>query len=158
MTRNQGNAVEQPAVEVADVVFGQQKFVSAVDVLVGLRSLPPSWVDAWRQGRIADLESALSVKPEKLSNAMTAFRRWVEASALVPAESMQVARTRDRRTLRFSARRAGTRGSGRVGCSAAGRALDPGAVTLVVAASVRHEDTNYDELLMSGQVTIQVGS
>lgn len=44
----------------------------------------------------------------------------------------------------------GTRGSGRVGRSAAGRALDPGAITLAVAASVRHRDTGYDELLMSG--------
>lgn len=48
------------------------------------------------------------------------------------------------------ARHAGTRGSGRVGRSASGRALDPEAVCLAVAASVRHEDTDYDELLMSG--------
>ena len=48
------------------------------------------------------------------------------------------------------ARQAGARGSGRVGRSAAGRALDPRAVTLAVAASVRHEDTGYDELVMSG--------
>ncbi len=48
------------------------------------------------------------------------------------------------------AHHAGARGSGRVGRSAAGRALDPQAVTLAVAASVRHEDTGYDELLMSG--------
>jgi hypothetical protein len=48
------------------------------------------------------------------------------------------------------ARRAGARGSGRVGRSAADRALDPQAVTLAVAASVRHEDTDYDELRMSG--------
>ncbi|MFI5897418.1 DUF2293 domain-containing protein [Actinoplanes sp. NPDC051513] len=44
----------------------------------------------------------------------------------------------------------GTRGSGRVGRSAAGRALDPDAVTRAVVASVRHEDTAYDELLMAG--------
>jgi hypothetical protein len=44
----------------------------------------------------------------------------------------------------------GTRGSGRVGRSAAGRALDPDAVTRAVIASVRHEDTAYDELLMAG--------
>ena len=44
----------------------------------------------------------------------------------------------------------GTRGSGRVGRSAAGRALDPDAVTRAVVASVRHEDTDYDELLMAG--------
>ncbi|MEU8242060.1 DUF2293 domain-containing protein [Actinoplanes missouriensis] len=47
-------------------------------------------------------------------------------------------------------RHTGTRGSGRVGRSAAGRALDPDAVTRAVVASIRHEDTDYDELLMSG--------
>lgn len=49
------------------------------------------------------------------------------------------------------ARHAGARGSGRVGRSAAGRALDPGALTLAVAASVRHRDTPYDQLVMSGR-------
>jgi hypothetical protein len=44
----------------------------------------------------------------------------------------------------------GARGSGRVGRSAAGRALDPDAVTRAVVAAVRHEDTAYDELLMAG--------
>ncbi|MET0495042.1 MAG: DUF2293 domain-containing protein [Actinoplanes sp.] len=44
----------------------------------------------------------------------------------------------------------GARGSGRVGRSAAGQALDPEAVTRAVVASVRHEDTPYDELLMAG--------
>ncbi|TMC01879.1 MAG: DUF2293 domain-containing protein, partial [Chloroflexi bacterium] len=48
------------------------------------------------------------------------------------------------------ARHAGARGSGRVGRSAAGRALDHEAVALAVLASVRHEDTPYDELLMAG--------
>lgn len=48
------------------------------------------------------------------------------------------------------ARHAGARSSGRVGRTAAGRALDPSTIALAVAAAVRHEDTNYDELLMSG--------
>jgi hypothetical protein len=48
------------------------------------------------------------------------------------------------------ARHAAERGSGRVGRSAAGRALDASALELAVVASVRHEDTPYDELLMSG--------
>jgi hypothetical protein len=43
------------------------------------------------------------------------------------------------------------RGSGRVGRSAAGRALDDHALELAVAAWVRHRHTRYDELLMSGQ-------
>jgi hypothetical protein len=45
---------------------------------------------------------------------------------------------------------AASRGSGCVGRSAAGRALDPEAVTLAVVASVRHRDTRYDKLLMAG--------
>ncbi|MFF5262709.1 DUF2293 domain-containing protein [Actinomadura viridis] len=45
---------------------------------------------------------------------------------------------------------AGLRGSGRVGRSAAGQELDPDAVRLAVAASVRHLGTDYDDLLMAG--------
>jgi hypothetical protein len=48
------------------------------------------------------------------------------------------------------ARHAGLRGSGRVGRSAAGRALNEQAITLAVVASVRHQDTDYDSLLMFG--------
>ena len=48
------------------------------------------------------------------------------------------------------AEHAALRGSGRVGRSAAARALDERAITLAVVASVRHEDTEYDRLLMSG--------
>ncbi len=43
-----------------------------------------------------------------------------------------------------------TRGSGRIGRTAAGRDLDPEALNLAVAAAVRHVDTPYDELLMDG--------
>jgi len=48
------------------------------------------------------------------------------------------------------ARHAGERGSGRVGRTAGGRALDADAIRHAVVASVRHEDTPYDGLLMSG--------
>lgn len=48
------------------------------------------------------------------------------------------------------ARHSFTRGSGRVGRTAAGRDLASEALTLAVAAAVRHTDTPYDELLMSG--------
>lgn len=44
----------------------------------------------------------------------------------------------------------GRRSSGRVGRSAAGRALDVAAVDLAVIAHIRHEHTQYDELLMRG--------
>ena len=54
------------------------------------------------------------------------------------------------RRAREIAAHASARGSGRVGRSAAGRALSEGAVTSAVVASVRHVDTPYDQLLMSG--------
>ena len=43
------------------------------------------------------------------------------------------------------------RGSGRVGRSAAGRALDDKALELAVTAWVRHHYTRYDQLLMAGK-------
>ena len=43
-----------------------------------------------------------------------------------------------------------TRGSGRVGRTAAGRDLDADALTAAVVAAVRHRHTDYDELLASG--------
>ncbi|MFE6523511.1 DUF2293 domain-containing protein [Streptomyces sp. NPDC057794] len=51
---------------------------------------------------------------------------------------------------RAIAAHASERGSGRVGRSAAGRALTERAVLSAVVASVRHLDTPYDRLLMSG--------
>jgi hypothetical protein len=42
------------------------------------------------------------------------------------------------------------RGSGRVGRSAAGRSLQQEAIHLAVIAYIRHNHTNYDQLLMSG--------
>ena len=42
------------------------------------------------------------------------------------------------------------RGSGRVGRTSAGRALEAEALTAAVVAAVRHKHTNYDWLLMSG--------
>ena len=42
------------------------------------------------------------------------------------------------------------RGSGRVGRTAAGKALDEGALTAATIAAIRHNHTRYDELLMRG--------
>jgi hypothetical protein len=42
------------------------------------------------------------------------------------------------------------RGTGRVGRTSAGRALEESALTAAVVAAIRHRHTQYDELLMSG--------
>ncbi|MDW4907940.1 DUF2293 domain-containing protein [Streptomyces sp. ADMS] len=100
-----------------------------------------------------------------------------EERCLADAEARRLRRVRDSRRraaedLRFSeafareirrllpgcpahraaaiAAHASVRASGRVGRSAAGRALSERAVISAVVASVRHVDTAYDQLLMSG--------
>jgi hypothetical protein len=42
------------------------------------------------------------------------------------------------------------RGSGRVGRTSAGTALEPEALTAAVVAAIRHNHTRYDQLLMRG--------
>ena len=55
-----------------------------------------------------------------------------------------------REEARAIAKHAATRGSGRVGRTAAGRSLETGALTAAVAAAIRHTRTDYDELLING--------
>lgn len=94
--------LEQRVARAADAALTEQRFVSAVDVLAGLGWLAPSQVDLWRQGRIECLERVVQANPSKIATAMAAFRRWARARGLTPSETEYVARTRDRRQLRFS--------------------------------------------------------
>jgi hypothetical protein len=56
------------------------------------------------------------------------------------------------------ARHTAQRGSGRVGRTEAGRKLDAQALSLAVAAAVRHQHTNYDDLLASGMDRVEARS
>jgi hypothetical protein len=95
--------VERRVAAAAERVLDAQGFVSAIDVLTGLGWLPPGSVDRWRQGRIDCLERDITASLPKISRAMAAFREWATARELQPSETAYVARTRDRRRLRFSA-------------------------------------------------------
>ncbi len=89
-------------VRAAEAALADRGYVSAIDILVGLGWLSPSHVDAWRQGRIPSLESVAATGLGKISTAMGVFGRWAAQRGLLPSETAYVARTRDRRTLRFS--------------------------------------------------------
>lgn len=90
-------------VAAAEAALAAQGFVSTIDVLTGLGWLPPVNLDRWRQGRIDHLEDVITAAPPKLARAMATLREWAEARGLQPSETAYVARTRDRRPLRFSA-------------------------------------------------------
>jgi hypothetical protein len=86
----------------AGEVLAERKFVTAIDVCIGLGWLTSSHVDRWRQGRIQDLESMLPVPGDKLAQVLVVLQRWAETNALKPVETDYVAASRDRRQLRFT--------------------------------------------------------
>lgn len=94
--------LEQRVVRAAEATLAKQQYVSPVDVLVGLGWLAPSYLDQWRQGRVKCLERVVQANLHKQSTAMRLFRRWAAARGLAASETAYVARTRDRRPLRFS--------------------------------------------------------
>jgi hypothetical protein len=83
--------------------LGRQRFVSPVDVLVGIGWLPSTVVERWRRGALADLERAAAVGGDRLATAVELLGRWARASGLLQCEVDYVAGTRDRRPLRFTA-------------------------------------------------------
>jgi hypothetical protein len=102
MRQGNGTKLEQRVVRAAEAALAARQFVSAIDVLVGIGWLAPSHVEEWRQGRVEYLERVTQANLAKLSAAMKLFRTWATSRGLVPSETVYVARTRDRRPLRFS--------------------------------------------------------
>jgi hypothetical protein len=94
--------LEQRVRRAAEAALAEQRFVSAIDVLLGLGWLGPSHLDRWRQGRVQSLERVVQANLSKVTVAMAAFRSWARDRGLNPSETDYVARTRDRRQLRFS--------------------------------------------------------
>jgi hypothetical protein len=114
-----------------------------------------------RQGTLVEPAALERAEMDCLADAEARARRRERAQASRAAEDAgfqaELARAIERlyphcpaARVQEIARHAGVRGSGRVGRSTAGRALEPAAIDLAVAASIRHLDTSYDELLMSG--------
>ncbi len=90
-------------VQAAEAALTQRKFVTSIDVLVGIGWVPQSLVEQWRQGRLAYFERGVQANLSRLSTAMRLFRGWAERKGLRSSETAYVTTTRDRRALRFSA-------------------------------------------------------
>ncbi len=114
-----------------------------------------------RQGILIEEPALEQAERECLADKEARARRRLREQSRRAAEDTELSREAAREILRLYpgcpkeraeaiARHSFERGSGRVGRSAAGRALGPEALALAVAAAVRHADTDYDELLMSG--------
>ena len=115
-----------------------------------------------RQGVLVEEEALEKAEQECLADAdlwaarqeRHAIRRQAEDAALTTATAEKIRALYPGcppEEVRRIAAHTAVRGSGRVGRSAAGRALDDTALDLAVAAWVRHHHTRYDELLMRGR-------
>jgi hypothetical protein len=89
-------------IRAAEAALAAQKFVSPVDVLVGIGWLDPGALKRWRQGQVDYLERVIQTKLPRISEAMKLCRSWATAKGLTPSETHYVARTPSRQTLRFS--------------------------------------------------------
>ncbi len=119
-----------------------------------------------RQGLLVATEALDKAEAECLADApkravarQQAAVRWVEedqefVAAMTSAILGQYPACPTDEARRIAAHTA-RRGSGRAGRSAAGRELDPQAVKLAVIAHIRHEHTNYDDLLMQGAARLE---
>jgi hypothetical protein len=103
MQKDSRSRLEQRIVTVAEAALEHKKYVSPIDVLVGIQWLPQSTVDRWRQGRLPYLERGATANLNKVSAAMDLFRSWAVRRGLKPSQTAYVASTRDRRLLNFSA-------------------------------------------------------
>src|SRR5713101_3713712 len=86
----------------AEAALAARGFASPIDVLVGIGWLDPGAVERWRRGQIDYLERDVQSNLPRISEAMKLFRSWATAKGLSPSLTDYVARTPQRRTLRFS--------------------------------------------------------
>jgi hypothetical protein len=114
-----------------------------------------------RQGILAETEAIEQAEAECLEDADRRERqreRRAMREASLDRQYVDSFATRIRQTFpgcapsvaRRIAEHACRKYSGRVGRSAQARQFDPEAIRLAVAAAVRHEFTNYDELMLRG--------
>jgi len=78
MASNRGD-IDRGVIRAAEAALAKRKFVTAIDVLVGVGWLEPRRVDEWRRGRVEYLERVTVANLGKISTAMRSFRRWAQA-------------------------------------------------------------------------------
>lgn len=90
--------------EAVERALQRQKYVSAVDVLMGMGLLAPVHLERWRRGQAPHLEQVVQCNLSKLSETMKLFRRYAEARGLRPSETIYLRQGRggERRALQFS--------------------------------------------------------
>src|SRR5664280_1192001 len=94
--------LERRVTSAMEAALQHDKFVSPLEVLVGIGWLSRSSIEAWKHARVACLEQASAVPTEKLALVLEVLDRHATRQGLIPVESLYVAASRDRSQLHFS--------------------------------------------------------
>lgn len=103
MSRSSSSSLERRVVTAAEEALARQKYVTAIDVCLGVRWLHSRHVEAWQQGLGGFLCYYVQVGADRVASAVECLERWARATGLEPREAEYVTATRDRRELRFTA-------------------------------------------------------
>src|ERR1035441_5611518 len=87
MARDSRQTLEERVVEAAEAALADHEYVSAIDVLTGMRLLSPAHVESWRKGRLDFLERLIQGNLKKISLSMSLFRQWARDKDLRPSET-----------------------------------------------------------------------
>ena len=102
MSRKNRVPLADRVAEAAGAALAARRFVSAIDILVGIGWLDPEALERWRRGQIDCLEDVVRTNLPRISEAMRLFRSWATARGLFASQIEYVARTPRRQILRFS--------------------------------------------------------
>jgi hypothetical protein len=102
MKRKNPTALADRVARAAEAALAAQGYVSPVDALVGIGWLDAGTVERWRRGQIDCLEGAMQTSPPRILEALKLFQSWAPAKGLSASLTDYVARTPERRALRFS--------------------------------------------------------
>ena len=94
--------LEDRVIRAAEAALAARKYVSPVDVLVGIGWLDPGALTRWQRGQVDYLEAVVQTNLPRISEAMKLLRSWAAAKGLTPSETHYVSRTPSRQMLRFS--------------------------------------------------------
>ena len=77
-------SLEERVTTAAQAALEEKKYVSPIDILIGIGWLQPGQVLDWRRRRVLCLESVVQTNLHRITMAMKIFHDWAERKGLVP--------------------------------------------------------------------------
>jgi hypothetical protein len=101
LTPNKQEKLQARISAAGEAALAKRKFVTPIDMLVGIGWLTPAQVEQWRRGQVPYLERVTTANLPRLGTALRLFRRWAEGRGLKPSETTYRHRSHRLRFTRF---------------------------------------------------------